>query len=303
MKNKLILFVLLNFSFLAFGQIPAGYYDNASGLSGDDLKTALHNIIDNHNAGSYDLLWTILPKSDEDPNNTNNFILLYTGRSIPKTSVYPDYNREHVWAKSHGGFGTTAPAGTDAHHLRPTDVSVNSDRDSKDFDEGGTQHSEATECYFTTHTWEPRDAVKGDVARMMFYMAVRYEGDVSGEPDLELVDYITDPTTSPIFGKLSTLLKWHNDDPVDDIDRHRNEIVFSYQNNRNPFIDHPEYVVKIWGGSILNSPPAISNIITSPLSPKPEEQVSVSATITDSDGTITNAILRWGIVSGSLKHL
>jgi endonuclease I len=285
-----------------YAQAPAGYYDSATGLSGEQLKTALHNIIDNHNAGSYDLLWEILPKSDEDPNNTSNFILLYTGRSIPKTAVYPAYNREHVWAKSHGGFGTTAPAGTDAHHLRPTDVSVNTDRDSKDFDEGGTQHPEATGCYFTDHTWEPRDAVKGDVARMMFYMAVRYEGDVSGEPDLELVDYITDPTTNPIFGKLSTLLKWHNEDPVDEIDIKRNEVVYSYQNNRNPFIDHPEYVAKIWGGVISNNPPSITGIILNPASPKSTDPVNVSATITDSDGTITSAILKWGLVSGNLSN-
>jgi len=284
-----------------FSQIPSGYYDSANGLSGDDLKAALHNIIDNHNAGSYDLLWEILPKSDEDPDNPNNFILLYTGRSIPKTSSYPDYNREHVWAKSHGGFGTVAPAGTDAHHLRPTDVSVNTDRDSKDFDEGGTQHSEATGCYYTTHTWEPRDEVKGDVARMMFYMATRYEGDVAGEPDLELVDYITDPTTSPIFGKLSTLIKWHNEDPVDDIDRRRNEVVYSYQQNRNPFIDHPEYVAQIWGGS-GNSLPSISGIAINPAAPTSLDAVSVSATITDSDGSISAAELHWGLSSGSLTN-
>jgi len=251
MKRTFLTLVYLLLSVSIFSQPPDGYYDNAQGLTGEQLKAALHNIIDDHVEKSYDFLWTILPESDEDPNNTNNFILLYTGRSISKSSSYPDYNREHVWAKSHGDFGTSAPAGTDAHHLRPTDVSVNSDRGNKDFDNGGTQHSEATGCYYTESTWEPRDAVKGDVARMMFYMAVRYEGDVSGEPDLELVDYITYPTTSPIFGKLSTLLQWHIDDPVDDIERHRNDVVYSYQENRNPFIDHPEYVDYIWGSGTV----------------------------------------------------
>ncbi|MCB8964863.1 MAG: endonuclease [Bacteroidales bacterium] len=253
-NRKLFLAAFLVFSMFtaSFGQAPAGYYDAANGKSGAELKAALHNIIDDHTEKSYDFLWTVLPESDEDPNNSNNFILIYTGRSIPKTSAYPDYNREHVWAKSHGDFGTTPPAGTDAHHLRPSDVSVNSDRGNKDFDNGGTQHSEATGCYYTESTWEPRDAVKGDIARMMFYMAVRYEGDVSGEPDLELVDYITSPTTNPIFGKLSTLLQWHIDDPVDDFERHRNEVVYSYQENRNPFIDHPEYVDLIWGSGTVS---------------------------------------------------
>ncbi len=153
-----------------FSQIPAGYYNDASGLSGDGLKSALHNIIDDHTEQTYDALWSILKETDEDPNNSSNFILIYTGRSIAKTSSYPDFNREHVWAKSHGDIGTSPPAGSDAHHLRPADVSVNSDRSDLDFDNGGSQHPEATECYYDS--WEPRD-----VARMMFYMAVRYEGD------------------------------------------------------------------------------------------------------------------------------
>ncbi|NOZ46475.1 MAG: T9SS type A sorting domain-containing protein, partial [Chlorobi bacterium] len=233
-------------------QIPDGYYDNAEGLSGDALKSALHNIIKNHTELSYNALRDyILKASDEDPNNSNNVILLYTGRSQSKSSFGGDpneWNREHVWAKSHGGFGNDPPAGTDAHHIRPSDVSVNSDRSSKDFDEGGTQHSEATGCYYTSNTWEPRDAVKGDVARMMFYMSVRYEGDNS-EPDLELVNAVG--TSGPEFGNLATLLNWNEQDPVDEFESHRNEVIYSYQHNRNPFIDHPEYAALIWGEAVL----------------------------------------------------
>ena len=241
-KTFTSVFFILLFAKL-FGQIPPGYYNSAAGLEGNALKSALHNIIDNHTELSYGDLWDVLPESDEDPNNSNNFILIYTGRSIPKTSEYPDWNREHVWAKSHGDFGTTAPAGTDAHHIRPADVSVNSDRGSLDFDNGGTQHSEATGCYYDSDSWEPRNAVKGDVARMMFYMAVRYEGDDTSY-DLELLDYT--PTSGAYFGKLSTLLAWNEQDPVDDFERHKNEVVFSYQNNRNPFIDDPGWVNCIW---------------------------------------------------------
>lgn len=301
-KKALFTSVLLIVFQSLCAQIPEGYYETTEGLTGDELKEALHHIIDDHTEHSYNDLWSILTESDEDPNNSGNFILIYTGRSIAKSSVYPDWNREHVWAKSHGDFGNTPPAGSDAHHIRPSDVSVNGDRGNKDFDNGGTQHSEATECYYTSTTWEPRDAVKGDVARMMFYMTVRYEGDVSGEPDLELVDYITYSTSSPIFGKLSTLLEWHDQDPVDDFERNRNEVIYSYQNNRNPFVDHPEYVAQIWDGE-ENIPPSITSVSISPVSPTSADEVAVSASITDADGTVTNVDLHWGLASGSLSNI
>jgi endonuclease I len=231
-----------------FGQIPPGYYDDAAGLTGDELKTALHNIIDNHQEYSYnDLRDFILKDTDEDPNNSDNVILLYTGRSQNKNTFggNPDeWNREHVWAKSHGDFGNVPPCGTDAHHIRPTDVSVNGDRGNKDFDNGGQEHSEAQGNYYTEYTWEPRDAVKGDVARMIFYMSFRYEGD-AGEPDLEVVDYVN-TAPEPEHGKFSTLYEWHQQDPPDAFEINRNNVIYSYQQNRNPFIDHPEYLILIY---------------------------------------------------------
>ncbi len=247
MKKIIVNVFLLSLGISLFGQIPSGYYDGTEGLQEEQLKNALHNIIKNHTEYSYsDLKW-MLKETDEDPNNSNNVILLYTGRSQNKNTFgggANDWNREHVWAKSHGGFGTSAPAGTDAHHIRPADASVNSSRGNKDFDNGGQQHPEATGCYFTDLTWEPRDAVKGDVARMIFYMAVRYEGE-NGEPDLEVVDYVG-TGTQPKHGKLSTLLQWNTQDPPDDFEIHRNNVIYSYQHNRNPFIDHPEFVNLIW---------------------------------------------------------
>ena len=235
-------------SFGLYSQIPPGYYDSAIGLSGDNLKTALHNIINDHDEYSYnDLRDFILKATDEDPNNSNNVILLYTGRSQSKSTFggNPDeWNREHVWAKSHGDFGNNPPCGTDAHHIRPTDVSVNGARGNKDFDNGGQEHPEALGNYYTSSTWEPRDAVKGDVARMIFYMAVRYEGD-NGEPDLEVVDYVN-TSPAPEHGKFSTLLEWHQQDPPDAFEINRNEVIYSYQENRNPFIDHPEFLIQIY---------------------------------------------------------
>ncbi|GAB1785714.1 endonuclease [Priestia megaterium] len=225
------------------------YYRTAAEKTGNSLKTELHNIIDHHTELSYSAVWEALKKTDEDPANANNVILLYTGRSQAKGTNgggVDDWNREHVWAKSHGDFGTAMGPGTDLHHLRPTDVSVNSTRGNLDFDNGGTEHSEALGNYFDSDSWEPRDEVKGDVARMLFYMAVRYEGDVSDEPDLELNNTVNNGT-APYHGKLSVLLQWNAQDPVDDRERRRNDIIYSdYQHNRNPFIDHPEWVNEIW---------------------------------------------------------
>lgn len=248
-KTFLSLFVFFLFIQAISGQIPAGYYDDAEGLSGNELKSALHNIIKGHVEFSYnDLRDFLLRETDEDPNNSNNVILFYTGRSQDKNTFggnANDWNREHVWAKSHGDFGTTPPAGTDCHHMKPTDASVNSTRGNLDFDMGGNPIAEAPGCYYDSDSFEPRDAVKGDVARILFYMAVRYEGGAN-EPDLEVVDEVN-TSPNPKHGKLSALLIWNEQDPPDDFERHRNEVIYSYQENRNPFIDHPEYVQEIWG--------------------------------------------------------
>jgi endonuclease I len=125
MNNRIctLLAILMAFGgFSVSGQIPAGYYSTASGLTGSALKTALHNIIDNHTELSYTAVTNALRVTDEDPNNPNNVILIYTGWSYPKTAfgnLYNNWNREHVWAKSHGDFGDNPPEGTDLHHLRP----------------------------------------------------------------------------------------------------------------------------------------------------------------------------------------
>lgn len=255
-------YILLVLSVLwagTFAQIPQGYYDDANGLSGEALKTALHNIIDDHNLLSYDEAKTALMILDEDPDNPDNVILIYKGTSIAKTefgTFGDNWNREHLWPQSHGNFGTSDGAGTDVHSLRPCDASVNSSRGEKDFDNGGDPHPEATGCFSDEDSWEPRDAVKGDIARAMFYMAVRYEGDVSGEPQLILEDNTTGTSSGTGYlGVLSTLMSWHEDDPVDQAETDRNDMIYyTYQSNRNPFIDHPEYVYEIWGTGLAPEP-------------------------------------------------
>jgi endonuclease I len=250
--------------------IPQDYYLDANDKSSEELKEALHQIISNHvvypyTSSSIDT-WDILQLSDQDPENHNNMILVYTGRSQDKgyrdgTGNYSQYengngtqnnswNREHIWPKSHGFPDEDDNAYTDVHNLKPCDRSVNSSRGTKDFDYGGNQHSEASQCLTDSDSWEPSDSVKGDIARILFYMTVRYDPGYdhnNNSFDLELVDYTTPGNNDPILGKLSSLVQWHNDDPVDDFEINRNEIIFGFQENRNPFVDHPNLVNFLWG--------------------------------------------------------
>ncbi|MFD1045384.1 endonuclease I family protein, partial [Kibdelosporangium lantanae] len=129
----------------------------------------------------------------------------------------------------------------------PTTIwpSVNAARGNKDFDTGGSAVAECSGCRTDADSFEPRDAVKGDVARMIFYMAVRYEGG-DGFPDLEMNNSV-DNGTKPNIGRQSVLLQWNAQDPPDAFEKHRNQVIFdTYQHNRNPFIDHPEWAAAIW---------------------------------------------------------
>jgi endonuclease I len=243
--------------------IVTGYYEGIAG-TGTTLKTNLHNLIQSTHQTefSYDAVWTQLQFTDEDSVNTNNIIELYTGWSVPKSyngGGTSQWNREHTWSKSHGDFGEVAPAGTDLHHLRPADSTVNSAKGNKDFDNGGspvidnspyTGYTGTTGCYTDADSWEPRAVEKGDIARMVLYMAVRYEG-TDTSYNLEMQDVT--PTTGAFYGKLSTLLQWHVQDPPDSWERRRNNRIQERQGNRNPFIDHPEFVNAIWAPTTVSA--------------------------------------------------
>lgn len=205
----------LSGGFEDFLEMPLdAYYQPAEGLYGDDLRNALDGILNEDVTRlSYDDLKTVLEESDEDPDNPDNIILIYTRESVQGEWDFPNWNREHVWPQSMFG---SADAKTDAHHVAPSDVDENSARGSDPFSE--------TE----PGSYEPHDDVKGDVARMLFYMDARYD-------NLSLSD---DPSGNEM-GYLSELLEWHFEDPVDEFERQRNDVIFTHQGNRNPFIDHP----------------------------------------------------------------
>lgn len=265
--------------------IPDGYYDTITGLVGEQLVNELNDIITNHtefpytDKGNVDV-WYIMREADEDPDNPDNVIMFYTGISLPKIcqdTTYPpaecnmtidglektwEWNREHIWSKSRGDFehedGSSAyamGAHTDLHHLVASYSTMNSTKNNRLFEDcnDGDDTNIVDRGYgnYTCNDWEfePRDDVKGDVARMLFYMAVRYEGEEGDYVDLELANDPDETKSSklPIYGDLDDLLRWHMEDPVDMKEINRNNVVYSYQNNRNPFIDNPELVELIWG--------------------------------------------------------
>ncbi|HPJ24312.1 MAG TPA: endonuclease, partial [Bacillota bacterium] len=235
--------------------------------------------------------WELLSFADEDhntgvdvnPNVPEAVWMVYKNNSYTYNGGgQQPYNREHTWPKSYGFSlpDDNAPR-TDAHHLMMSDVGYNSTRGNKYFDycnpandgtcsnaslqtteydgdgDGITEGGNTGSTYPGNSNWTNNSVFevwnfrKGDIARAMFYMDVRYEGDQidttgTPEPDLILTSNpsLIQTTAGPTayMGLLDVLLEWHAFDPVDDIERERNEVVYSYQQNRNPFVDHPEWV-------------------------------------------------------------
>ncbi|NMH26906.1 endonuclease [Flavobacterium silvaticum] len=235
---------------------PAGYYDSLEGKSGDQLKQAMQDIIADPSvvhAQNYGDIEFMLKEADQNPLNSNQVWLMYVeqGRGKYKfqstASNTGSWNREHIFPQSRGGFtdGTDSVADGidiwqttnaddidaghgDGHHIRAEDGPENSSRNNRDYGEdyngpAGNQGS-----------WH------GDVARSLFYMAVRYNA-------LSLVTGNPADTTLHQMGDLTYLLDWNHSDPSDDFEMHRNNVIYVWQKNRNPFIDHPELADYIWG--------------------------------------------------------
>lgn len=302
MKRTVVFTIVFLFFVSAVFSQQTGYYNGTDGKEGTELKTALYDIIKGHQSYDYSISSEVFKLSDADPNDPSKVILVYTGRSEDNNyyGTGGNYiNREHVWAKSHGDFGTEPPEGSDFHNLKPADGSVNVDRGNKDFDDGGTQHPEATGCYYDSDSWEPRDEVKGDIARIIFYMATRYEGE-NGEEDLQVVDYVN-TYPAPEHGKLSTLLQWNQQDPPDAFERNRNNVIFNWQLNRNPFIDNPEFAGLIWNGAVA-SPIVIDQVTLLNDEVEANVPVGISARVTTQFKTVSSVKLFWGYDYNSLDN-
>lgn len=272
-------FVLL-FSVVS-GEIPPGYYNQAAGNTGEALQVALYNIIKGHTVKNYDYLWlafyttdvtrydTVWDMYSDVPGGTPPYIYHLGSNQCGSGGggIEGDcYSREHSFPKS--WFNDLSPMYTDLFHIYPVDQYVNNRRSNYPYGtvssptwtslNGGKVGPCSTSGYSGT-VFEPIDAYKGDFARTYFYMATRYENLIAtwpyNDPNAAAV---LDSTSYPAFRTwfLNMLIQWHNQDPVSAKEIARNDAVYDIQHNRNPFIDHPEYVSAIWEPSGPQPEPA-----------------------------------------------
>ena len=268
---------------LARAAPPTGYYDSVVASSSAALRASLHEVIDDHQRFPYTSTaidtWDILDQADENPADATAILDVYKNTSFPKFGGGGGgYNREHSWPSSYG-FPTENSQNypySDCHHLFLSDSGYNSSRGNNVYSEcnascaerptalnggvgGGTGVYPGQSNWRSTDVWETWIGRRGDVARALFYLDTRYEGGVHGttgfsEPDLILTDdlnliAVTGVNASTAYmGLLSVLLQWHLQDPVDAVEQARNDLIHSYQQNRNPFIDHPEWVSCLYSG-------------------------------------------------------
>ena len=268
---------------IVYAQIPAGYYNTATG-SGYTLKTQLYNKIKVQTVLSYDALWTTYATSDRDNQyeNDNTIIDIYTENPFGVDPVIFNYitnqcgsasqancyNREHIVPQS--VFNSASPMVSDAHFIPPVDGTVNTLRSNNPHGNvatatsttlNGSKSGTSAVPGYTGTVFEPLNEFKGDIARMYFYFATRYENTVAS--------YVFDMfngTSNQVFTThfLNMLITWHNQDPVSAREIARNNAIYNRQNNRNPFIDHPEYVGMIWSTTSDNQSPTVStNLVAS----------------------------------------
>ncbi|WP_397534268.1 endonuclease I family protein [Roseateles sp.] len=253
--------VLVTFVVFALWAVSATAdpYAALSRLEGAELKSAVSAIAARgHRPLSYRELWEVLKDADQDPSRSGHVVGIYSRTAIPAhctegkapASCDQKWNREHVWPKSKAFPRRDQWAHTDAHHVAAELVRCNSLRGNLDLAVGGEHIPECASRRGkgASATWEPSDAAKGQVARMLMYVAVRYEGDPIGDrtPNLELVQRST-RDGEPNLGNLCVLLRWGQAFPVTQQERDRHAAVARHQGNRNPFVDRPDLAQRIWG--------------------------------------------------------
>ncbi len=258
------------FTAVGFAQIPSGYYNTATGTC-YTLKTQLYNIIKGHTDNGYAGLYTTYQTSDVDNFYENDGTVLdmysenpsgtdpynYSTGSTQRCGSYSAegdcYNREHIIPQS--VFNEQSPMVADAHFITPTDGKVNGIRSNYPHgtvssvtytSQNGSKLGSSSVSGYSGTVFEPINAFKGDIARMYFYFATRYENTVAGY-SYAMFDGSSNKVFTTAF--LNTLLAWHAQDPVSAREIARNNAIYARQGNRNPYIDHPEYVNQIWGGT------------------------------------------------------
>jgi endonuclease I len=271
------------------GNLPASYYNAAEGLSCAPLKTALSSIISN--ASSTFLYADVIAaheKTDKrrNDNNTGNIVWdMYSDNPTgnePYTYIFDPvdrcgsytkegdcYNREHTFPQS--WFNSELPMMSDLHHVFPTDGFVNGLRSNFPFGEvttvskttlNGSKLGTGNNFTYTGTIFEPINAYKGDIARAILYMIVRYESQLPQWKNNSNANDILDGTVYPGLDAwhLKLLFKWHQQDPVSDKEKNRNDSIFVILGNRNPFIDRPEWVYQVWSCTGLITNTATENI-------------------------------------------
>ena len=276
-----------------------GYYADAAGKSGYTLKTALYNIIKNHNSRGYSALWGFYSAYELDRyyENDGSILSMYAEKpsggdaySFAKVSdqcgSYSGegscYNREHSFPKSWFG-GSIEPMYSDVHSVYPADGYVNARRSNYPYGEVGTATytssngsklgNGASGLGYSGTVFEPIDEFKGDFARTYFYVATRYENVIaSWETFNSRGDLVLDGSKNKVFEPwvVNMLVKWHQQDPVSQKEIDRNNAAYDYQGNRNPYIDHPEYVGLIWGS-------ATTRLATATIAQEVEEKATLRA--------------------------
>lgn len=314
MKSLLIAFSLLCGACVA--QIPPGYYNPAAGLSGNALKTALHNIIKNHNSISYNSLWTAYKKTDVKPNGkvwdiysdiptgTPPYQFTFVTDQCGNYSTEGDcYNREHSWPQS--WFNSVSGPVSDLFHIYPTDGKVNGERGNYPYGNvntagwtslNGGKLGFCSDPGYSQTAFEPIDAYKGDLARSYFYMSTRYYTEDGG-----WTSSVATNKSTILPWEVNVLLQWHHQDPVSAKEITRNDsIYYKFQNNRNPFIDHPEWADSIWKVTVINtSLEDVERGQALSLYPNPAEDVLY---LSDASGTVQNVRVTVSALNGSVVY-
>lgn len=318
---KQIYFLLFLFFFTAgFAQAPANYYSTATG-SGYTLKTQLYNIIKDHTVQDYAGLYITYETSDidnffendgsvldmysENPAGVDPYNYTITATQRCGNAGYNAegdcYNREHIIPQSI--FNQASPMVSDAHFITPTDGEVNGIRSNFPHSVvvnptqttlNGSKLGASTTAGYTGLVFEPIDEFKGDIARMYFYFATRYQNTVASY-NFPMFNNSTNKVFTNAF--LSQLIAWHNQDPVSNREIARNNAIYARQNNRNPYIDNPSYVATVWTTEPADTeaPTAATNVVVT-------STTSNSATLTWNAATDNVAVTGYDLyVDGVFK--